>query len=619
MTAPAAPPAPPGRPQALVSSAIRLQYDGDPNARIAREIKRAGLPWQQRAFAYYELLGEIWYAAQFYARALQKIELKLVRRVGPNDWEDVEDSELLEYVERVQDPGGGRANLMGAYGRLKFLAGECYLLVTQDDVPDGEDEGDPGEVWEMLSCDELRWHAQERVYKRYRIPNTQPETLEETPEGVWEPLPDTAIAYRFWTRHPQYSGLADGPMRGVLDLCEELVILTRAVRARGRSRLAGSGLLLIPDEVDYTTLTGTTPSEDPNQDPFIARLTEAMVAGIVDEGTAAAVVPLVLKVGAEWIEKFRHLQIINPEQTYPETGLRMECIQRIAIGLDMPPEILLGKADANHWSAWQIDEDSFTAHLQPVVQGFCDDFTGGYLRPSMRAGGVADWRDYAITYDATAVIVHPDRMTDAKELHDRLVISDESLRDAGGFDDDDVPDDAEYRRRVGLKLNVPELAVDGELPDPPPAPVIAPPMPEPDEDAEPQEDAPTAPPGDEEGEEPEAEVAGAELLQFASGMICDRAREAAGAKLRTRYAKDRRLTAALDGVPNREVPARMGLLFPPADLEPLLAERHNLVCGAAEVFRTRLLEWGLSPEDAEMIIALGEQRAAETLFDASPA
>jgi len=404
VTAPA-PVATPERPTALVSSAVRLQYDAQ---KVKREMRRLGLPWQQRAFAYYELLGEIWYAAQFYARALQKIELKLVKRVGPNDWEDVEDEALLEYVERVQDPGGGRANLMGAYGRLKFLTGECYLLVTLAPPEDDDGDGDRDEVWEMLSCDELRWDPNAMEYRRYRIPNTQPETLQETPEGVWEPLEDTAIAYRFWTRHPQYSGLADGPMRGVLDLCEELVILTRAVRARGRSRLAGSGILLIPNEVDYTVLEGSTPTEDPDADPFTARLQEAMVAGIVDEGTASAVVPLVLKVGAEWIEKFRHLQIIDPNQTYPETGLRMECIQRIAIGLDMPPEILLGKADANHWSAWQIDEDSFTAHLQPVVQGFCDDFTGGYLRPSMKADGVANWADYAITYDATAVIVHPD-------------------------------------------------------------------------------------------------------------------------------------------------------------------------------------------------------------------
>lgn len=597
----------PGRPKALVSSAVRLQLNGQA---AAREQKRMGLPWQQRAFAYYDLLGEIWYAAQFYARALQKIELKLVKRVGPNDWEDVEDAGLLEYVERVQDPGGGRSNLMGAYGRLKFLAGECYLLVTMD-------EEDDSEVWEMLSADELRWDPTSRTYQRRRIPNSQPEQYEETPEGVWEPLADTAIAYRFWTRHPQYSGLADGPMRGVLDLCEELVILTRAVRARGRSRLAGSGILLIPDEVDYTSLSGEVPEEDPQADPFIARLTEAMVAGIVDEGTASAVVPLVIRAGGEWIEKFRHLKIIDALETYPETGLRMECIQRIAIGLDMPPEILLGKADANHWSAWQIDEDSFTAHLQPVVQGFCDDFTGGYLRPSMKADGVADWKDYAITYDATAVIVHPDRGADAKDAHRALVISDEALRDALGFDDDDVPSDEEYNRRVGVMLNDASLATGGEITKPQPVPpALGGPPPEDDQQ---KEEGPPEPPGDEEGAEPEPEVASAELVRFATDLIADRALEKAGATIRTRFQKDRRLSAALDGVPNRAVGRACATLFPPASLEPLMAERHNLVCGAAEVFRTRLLAYGITTEDADMLIALGEQRAAEALFDGAPA
>lgn len=604
---------------------MRLQQTSDSlGADPAR--KRMQQPWQARAFTYYELLGEIWYAAQFYARALQKLELRLVRKTGQDEFEDIEDEGLLHYLDRIQDPGGGRSNLLGSYGRLKFLTGECYLLVTQETPAQAEAQGvadivgDPVEVWEMLSSDELKWDGNSRQYLRYRLPNTQPEKLDETPEGEWEPLDDTAIAYRFWTRHPRYSALADAPLRGVLDLCEELVILTRAVRARGRSRLTGAGLLLVPEEVSFTSDSAADPSEDPNKDEFLDRLTQGMMAGIADEGSASAVMPIVARIGAEWIEKFRLMQFFDPNQVYPESGLREECIQRIAIGLDLPPEILLGKGGANHWSAWQIDEDSWTAHLQPVAQALVDDLTGGYLRPSMRADGVEGADEYAIAYDATAIIQHPDRAKDAKELHDRGAINLEALRGAAGFDDEDAMDDAEFRSWVGIKLGDATLAVDGTVTEPVAPVVVPPPSPGGVDEGTPA-DVEQGPP-----EEPDTGVGDEEVPIAASGvptplhlageLIEDRGRELAGARLRTRYGKGP-VAKHLDGIANSEVPAVIGR-YANGDLDSLLGERHNLVAGAGECFRPRLRAWGLSAADVEMVVALAEERAAAGLFDALP-
>jgi hypothetical protein len=51
--------------------------------------------------------------------------------------------------------------------------------------------------------------------------------------------------------------------------------------------------------------------------------------------------------------------LLDPTQLYPETGLRREAVERLAIGLDMPPEVLLGLGDSNHWSAWQVDEQTW--------------------------------------------------------------------------------------------------------------------------------------------------------------------------------------------------------------------------------------------------------------------
>lgn len=573
----------------VVASATRLSA-----ATTSAILRRTRLPWQERAFAYYDLLGEIWYASQFYARALAKLDLRLVRFAGTDDEEDVTDANLLSYLSRIQDPGGGRANLLATYGRLKFLAGECYLLVTRkDDV----------EEWEVVSCDELRVQPNTNIYQRFRLPGGKAEEISEAPEDQWEPIDGDAIAYRFWTRHPRYSDLADAPMRGVLDLCEELLILQRAVRSRARSRVAGAGILIVPEEVSFAADTAGVPDEDADADPFLRALTEAMMTPISDEGAASAVVPIVIRVGAQHAAGFQHLQIHDPTQTYPETGLRMECIQRIAIGLDLPPEILLGKSDANHWSAWQIGEDEWKAHLEPVARALVDDLTGGYLRPTMRAEGITDADEYSILYDASAVVNHPDRTRDAKDLHDRLVISDDSLRGAAGFDDDDAPDDEEYLRRVGLLLKDTSLATGDEVPDPVqvPGPPIGMPV-------SPGEGPGGVEPGPPEEPSEEADVA------LVASLIMDRAREIAGARLRTKYAKDKTIARLLDGVPNPRVAATIGRHLN-GDITNYDLAARELVAGAGDCFKPTLLRrLGYSDEAANALILRCEQRAAEELF-----
>jgi hypothetical protein len=90
----------------------------------------------------------------------------------------------------------------------------------------------------MLSTDELRIHEPTPVQAPRRRPRS---TGDADRRRRWQPSrgKTAAVAYRLWRRHPRYSMLADSTMQGVLDLCEELVLLTQAVRARARSRLAG--------------------------------------------------------------------------------------------------------------------------------------------------------------------------------------------------------------------------------------------------------------------------------------------------------------------------------------------------------------------------------------------
>lgn len=541
--------------------------------------------WQAEAFRFYDSLGEIKYAAQFYSRALSKLRLFAAEIDEEGEIIETTDAQAIEQLERIQDPGGGRSALLSTYGRLMFLAGEALLFVTKD-------KDTQLEQWEFLSTDEIR--RQGDTYTRYRRPSVHEEYRAPNSDDFEPVADDDAVAYRIWRRHPHYSDLADSTMQGVLDVCEEIMLLTRAVRGRARSRLAGAGILFLPDSLTQVPLDAEADDSDPDEDPFLVSLTEHMTAPIADGDSASSVVPLVIRGPAEDIDKVSHLQIIDPAVLYPESGMRMELIKRLAIGLDLPPEILLGLQDSNHWSAWQIDEQTWKAHLQPVAQYLVDDLTAAYYRPQLRELGVANYEKFTIGYDAAEIINHPDRTTDAMNAHDRLVISDEAYREAAGFDDSDAPDEEELERR---KPTPPQL----------------------DPEADPEDDAgesgtskvkKDAPP------DPVASSAAAAQMLGAADLAMRRGREKAGQRLYSLAKRNPEMRARLQGISPTLMAATLTMsgatiLRAPGALE--------LVAGASDLFVEALREGGLV--DAETAISLGrqiERHAAATLFEAKP-
>jgi len=241
--------------RSLTASAQRITRD---NATDTRRVQQL---WQDRSLGFYGNLGEIWFSGQFYARPLSKLRLFAAFLDKEGNVQPSEDPALIELWDRVQDPGGGRSVMAGNYGRLRFLTGECFLTCTLDD--------DENEQWEILSMAELKVMT-DGNYTRRPGPGLSLIDLAKAPEDADGPGPGEAIVYRFWQRDPVYSQLADAPMRGVLELCEELTLLTRAVHARATSRIGGPGILLISELISPKP-ADAQPDEDPMTDPFFRR------------------------------------------------------------------------------------------------------------------------------------------------------------------------------------------------------------------------------------------------------------------------------------------------------------------------------------------------------------
>jgi hypothetical protein len=609
---------------------------------MATYLRRLIMPWQIRSFGYYDLVGEIKFAAQFYARALANVELFAAEKDENGKLRPTKNTEVIDAFERIKDPGGGgRSGLQASYGRLMFLVGEALLFCSVN-------SNTRLEQWEMLSTDELR--LLDGNYTRFMAPVLPATLFKPAPDDDFVPVgmtrkadgsltgsyDQTAVAYRLWQRHPRFSALPDCTMQGVLDIVEELVLLTQVVRARARSRLAGSGILFLDDRIS-TRPDEPTPDEDPLEDPFIADLTEAAMSPIVDEGTASAVVPMIARVkvpdGMALRDLVYHLQIVDPTQLYPETGLRMECIRRLAIALDMPPEALLGLETLNHWNAWLVDETTWKGHIQPIVRQLVEDLTSAYLQPYLRQQNVDGWDNFFVGYDATNVINRPDRTKDALQLHGVGALGDDALLEVFGFDTSVKPTEEELARIVGMAIRDSSLAWDG-IPsvraggiEAQPGEIITPQGEQgsPETTTEPGAGDETKGPPPDEGPPEDRELVGstyaavmrASQLAGAAQLSLLRARESAGNRLLTLLRRDAETKKLVDGCPTGQIASKLGR----ARVRELIggAKEADLISGARELTLDGLRVFGVTDSAvADTIAETIQKHAARTLYEERP-
>ncbi|HWF25161.1 MAG TPA: hypothetical protein VG275_06930 [Solirubrobacteraceae bacterium] len=601
----------PGRgqgPWAMVSSAARLDVSDSQEAKVQRMLRQG---WQSDAWNYRDAIGELRYAVNFLANCSARM------RIFPACYPEGGESDLpvaLEEVpgipeqvistcaQAIQDLGNGRmaiSGMMHGVSTNKSVAGEFYLLGRTD--PQTSEER-----WSVRSVDELVvyddvWHLRE-------IPD-------DRQNGIipWIKLePELTVISRCWTPHPRFQLLADSPFKAMLDDCESLTILRRMIRATGRSRLASRGLLLVPDELSLKLPLDD--DSDPEADPFMAALSQAMMAPMANEGTADGVVPIVIRGPADALEKMRLLEMA---QSFDERAskTREEMLGVLATTFDLPKEVILGIVDLNHWSAWQVDDNTFRHHVEPHVIGCCDDLSGAYFRPYLLAAGIEEqWVNRLVLwYDPTELVTHPDRAADAQKLYDAMALSGKSLRAATGFTEEDAPTVQElemrrvmdiralplnllmeYASRADPSLVVPPMTGPPQLPgirpgggvdvgaapgttagpglpagppapagdSPPAAPALAP-GPPPAERPEPKPPAITAAGSPSSAARLSRRLAAIDSdlrarLQTAANAAMLRALERAGAKLRTKVAKDETLRSRIAHRANERVPAILG-------------------------------------------------------------
>jgi hypothetical protein len=429
--------------------------------------------WQNEAWEYYDAIGEVKYAFNLVSSVVSRIRLYAAVVDDPaeapapiRNSENV-DQRLASAAERalarLDSAYGGQPGLLRDSALNLLVAGECYLV----QMPELMGSGIP-ESWDIRSVDELAMdnRGNYTIFSRREAAQGG-----GTSRGTGLKLPKNAFVGRIWRAHPRFSDEADSSLRGLLDLCAELLLLNRTFRATARSRL-NAGALYLPDGLSvaatpdpnypYDEADGIYAEPTPEElaDEFEDQLIDAMTTPIRDEDSASAVVPLIIRGPADLGDKIKQFKF---ERSFdPALAQRADrVLERILQGIDVPKDVVTGLANVKYSNAVQIDESLYKAHIEPLMLLIADAITVVYLRPYLLANGFDQTEvDRVVAwYDPSQVATRNDRAMDADSGFEKMAVSYDTWRRAHGFSESDAPSPTEIALRMVMEKGMitPEL------------------------------------------------------------------------------------------------------------------------------------------------------------------
>lgn len=409
------------QPTAVIASAARRNAVEQRNGDV-----RGVQPWQEKAWHFYDTIGEFRAGVNWVGNVLSRARLYATYDDGSGP-KPVSTPAVSEVMEAFGGGVDGRRVLLHDYGVLYSVSGEAWTV--------GMDTRDGKTIWTAYAPGEVVSDGE-----GYRI------------ESERNPLPKGAVVIQSWRPHPRKHKFADSPARAALPILAEIEALTQHIEAQTNSRLASAGMLFVPNEIAATAVGATRDTtSSATAEAYVKMLAEVASRTLRDRSDPTSVVPIVSTGDADYIDKVKYVKFWS-ELDQHAIELRTEAIRRLALSLDMPPEVLTGTGDVNHWGAWAIDESAIKSHTEPLLFLICSDLTVGYLRPALE-GVVPDPERYAIAADTSEMRLRPNRSKEALELYDRGVLDEGTLRTETGFEDSNGLDvTSELERWVLLQM-----------------------------------------------------------------------------------------------------------------------------------------------------------------------
>lgn len=335
----------------------------------------------------------------------------------------------------------------------------AMLKVTDMLDPDfDEDEfmvsGNPNldnPIWEIVSVMELR-----RLGKKWEVKHDG---------GNWLELRTDDPVIRMWNPKPGDRREAWSPFISMADTLREIEWMTKDIFTQVRSRLKSAGVWFLPDNLTFpepppdSVEGGAAAIAELNEaELFAISLSNASMELLDGETVAMPTIVMVDPAALAGIDKGKLITFWN-EIDSESMKLRSDSVRRFALGMDLPPEQVLGSSglavtdsggsagSVNHWGVWANEEQTISAHIEPALDVFTGILTVAILRPAVENTTLV------IAYDTVSLRMRQDRSEVSITLYGLGLLSGKTTIRECGFDpESDMMDDKELSRWVLMKM-----------------------------------------------------------------------------------------------------------------------------------------------------------------------
>lgn len=226
----------------------------------------------------------------------------------------------------------------------------------------------------------------------------------------------------------------DAPLFGVLSILQDMDWLTRMSRAQSANRVGMRGILGSADGLNFA-------GGGDFWEEWDASLRKKM-----EDPTDVG--PVHLRGAKELVEPMASgrgmggLSWIVPDFPYDSRieGRMEAMIQRLAYGLPIPPEILLGLSAQSRATAFQVEENSYRAHIEPPAQIVAQVATDVLNQ-------LFDGVEIEVKPDPVLLLAKRSTVQDVKDAFDRGAVSEAYFREVLGIPEWAEPDEEERERR----------------------------------------------------------------------------------------------------------------------------------------------------------------------------
>lgn len=398
-------------PRATLTAASELIID--PGTQLKSVIGSRHEDWQSLAWEMYDRVGELRYYVGWRSSSCSRVRLVascVDRETGkptgsiPNT--DPNHDRVKEIVRSIAGGPQGQAQLIKRAVESLSVVGEVWVAVLNTGEPDLPDNTKQL-TWLVVTREEIKTGGSGST--EIEMPSRE--------RHPFDPRVDSMI--RIWNPRSRRACEPDSPVRAVLDSLHEIVRTTKTISNASKSRLIGNGILLLPDEMSLPATQGPTSDKTDLTDqteitgvPAAKQLQDLLwqvaTTAYDDDDSMAALIPIIATVKSELIKNVNHIKF-DSQVTSISIQVRNDAISRLAMGLDVSPERLLGLgSNTNHWTAWQVSDEDVQLHVVPPMELICHALTVSVFNKVLISEGLSP-QEYTLHYDASGLTADPDK------------------------------------------------------------------------------------------------------------------------------------------------------------------------------------------------------------------